>query len=258
MSRRLNALLLLPALAVLCAVAISCGSSGQAQVRFVHAIQDGAAMDIDITGPTDVVPTPVFSAISFLQVLPSQPGYTGVASGADKIEGFLTGTTNVGFNGVPINLSGSQAYTLVATGLVSPSKNAVILPIADNIPSPEISDVAFRVINASPSGPNGTGGAVDVYVLLNPASGPRGTPTFSGVAYQQATGYVGTPFNPNNDTTPPGFTVFVVPAGQSAPPYIVSEGINPSTGGAVRTIVLTDVQNGNAMSPRFLELSDLN
>jgi len=257
MSRLLKTLLGAVGMAALCAFTLSCSSGQPAQVRFVHAIQDGAAMDIDITGPVDVTPTPVFSDISFLGVLPSQPGYATVASGADKIVGYLTGTTNIGFNSTPIDLSSGQAYTVVATGHVTGSQNATILPIPDNIPSPLATNVAFRVINASPSGPNGAGGAVDIYVLLNPANGPRGAPTFGGVNYEQATGYVEMVFNPNNDPTPPGFTVFVTQAGSAAPPYIIEQGINPSTGGAVRTIILTDVKNGDSMSSSFLELSDL-
>jgi hypothetical protein len=254
MSRSLKALPLKLALAALSIFSASCGSNQQAQVRFVHAIQDGAAMDIEITGPNQVVPTLAFSHISFLGVQPNQPGYTGVPSGADTIEGFLTGTTNVGFNGASLNLAGGQHYTLVGTGLLANGQNATILSVPDNIPTPSAGFVAFRVINASPSGP----GAVDVYVLLNPATGPRGTPTFSGMAYQKASGYILIPYNPNNNPIPPGFTVYVTAAGSTTPTFI-SEGISPAnTGAAVRTLVLTDVQNGNAMNSTFLELSDLN
>jgi hypothetical protein len=258
MSRSLKALPLRLALAALSVFTASCGSNQQAQVRFVHAIQDGAAMDIQITGPNRVTPTLAFTHISFLGVQPNQPGYTAVPSGHDMIEGFLTGTTNVGFNSASLNLAGGQHYTLVGTGLLANGQNATILPVPDNIPSPSAGFVAFRVINASPSGPNGTGAAVDVYILLNPATGPRGNPTFSGVAYQQASGYKLLPYNPNNNPIPPGFTVYVTAAGSTTPTYI-SEGISPAnTGTAVRTLVLTDVQNGNSMNSTFLELSDLN
>lgn len=254
MSRSLKALPLMLALAALSVFTAGCGSSQQAQVRFVHAIQDGAAMDIEITGPNRVIPTLAFTHISFLGVQPNQPGYTAVPSGADTIEGFLTGTTNVGFNSATLNLAGGQRYTVVGTGLLANGNNATILPFPDNIPAPSAGFAAFRVINASPSGP----GAVDVYILLNPATGPRGNPTFSAVAYQQASRYILLPYNPNNNPIPPGFTVYVTAAGSTTPTY-VSEGISPAnTGAAVRTLVLTDVQNGNSMNSTFLELSDLN
>jgi hypothetical protein len=254
MSCSLKALPLRLALAAFSVFTASCGSNQPAQVRFVHAIQDGAAMDIQITGPNQVTPTLAFTHISFLGVQPNQPGYTAVPSGADKIEGFLTGTTNVGFNSASLNLAGGQHYTLVGTGLLANGQNATILAVPDNIPAPSAGFVAFRVIHASPSGPD----AVDVYVLLNPATGPRGNPAFSGVAYQQASGYILFPYNPNNNPIPPGFTVYVTAKGSTTPIYI-SESISPAnTGAAVRTLVLTDVQNGNSMNSTFLELSDLN
>jgi hypothetical protein len=245
MSRWLKALPLALALAALSIFACSCGSSN-ARVRFAHVIQDGAAMDIDING------TQEFTNIAFLGVQPSQPGYTSVPSGSDTIEGFLTGTTTVGFNSTSIDLNASQQYTVVATGFVATGQNAVILSIPDNLPSPGTDQVEFRVIHASPSGP----GAVDVYILLNPVTAPTGSPTISALAYEQASGYVSLAYNPNNVANPPGFTVFVTASGGTVP--IISEPINPGVAGAVRTLVLTDVQGGKLMNSTFLELADLN
>jgi hypothetical protein len=242
----------------MCFVAAGCGAgSTQSQVRFVHAIQNVGSMDILVTSPPSVVPVQLFTDISFLGVRPNQPGYTPVDSGTDSIAGFLTGTTNVAFNSTPLNLNGSQQYTVIATGVVTNGQNASIMTIPDDIPSPVATDLAFRVINASPSGPDGVQGPVDVYILLNPTNAPSGSPAFSGVAYQQSTGYIALPFNPNNDVVAPGYTVFVTKAGSTTPPYIITQGLSPANGGAVRTIVLTDVQNGNSMSANFLELSDL-
>src|ERR1017187_7992552 len=104
MSRWLKALPLTLALAALSIFAASCGSNGPAQVRFVHAIQDGAAMDIQVNG------SQVFTDISFLGVLPNQPGYTSVPSGNDTIQGFLTGTTTVGFNATNVTWGAGAAY----------------------------------------------------------------------------------------------------------------------------------------------------
>jgi hypothetical protein len=79
-----------------------------------------------------------------------------------------------------------------------------------------------------------------------------------GLAYTQASKYVFLVYNPDNDQPPPGFTVYVTQSGSLTP--IIAEPINPGALGAVRTLVLTDVQNGNppAMSSSFLELSDAN
>jgi hypothetical protein len=251
MSRWLKALpLALPltlALAALGIFAASCGNSGQAQVRYVHAIQDGAAMDIDVNG------TQEFSNISFLGVQPNQPGYTGVPSGNDTVEGLLASTTTEAYS-ASVGWSALTNYTVVATGFSQTGtngSNVVLLSIPDNIPAPPSGDVEFRIIHASPSGP----GSVDVYIELNPSSGPLLPISIPSLAYTQASGYVALANNPNNDTIPPGFTVYVTASGSMTP--IITEQINPVSSGAVRTLVLTDVQDGTTMNTSFLELSDL-
>lgn len=256
MSRWLKALPFALALAALSIFGGSCGSSSPAQIRFVHAIQDSAAMDIEVNGTAE------FTNLSFLGVQPNQPGYTSVPSGGDTIQGFVTGSSTKVFTDTA-NLGASARYTLVATGFSLPigsnGSNVDLLQISDNIPVPPAGDVAFRVVHASPSGPNGNPDApesVDVYILLNPATGPVGTPTIAGLAYTQASSYVSIPNNPNNATMPPGFTVYVTPAGTTTP-IIINETINPQAG-AVRTLVLTDIQNVKSMNSTFLELSDLN
>jgi hypothetical protein len=240
--RLLKTLPLTLAVAALIVFAPSCGSSNS-QIRFVNAMQDGAAMDIDVNG------NKVFSDISFLGVMPTQPGYTAVPSGNDTIEGFLTGETTVGFNGTSVGWSDSSVYTVVATGFVASGQNAAILSIPDNNAPPPSDDVEFRVIHASPSGP----GAVDIYIEPAPFSGTlQGlTPAISSLAYTQGSSYVPLPYN----TSGAGYTVYVTASGNSVP--IFSELINSPTG-SIRTLVLTDVQNGTAMSQSFLVLPDLN
>jgi hypothetical protein len=247
MSRWLKVLPLTLALAALSIFATSCGS-GNSQVRFVHAIQDGGPMDIDVNGNVE------FVDVAFLGVLPNQPGYTNVPSGSDTIEGLETGTTTPVFTD-SIGWAGGAQYTVVATGFSQPGtngSNVVILSIPDNIPTPPFNTVDFRVIHASPSG----AGTVDIYILLNPATGPTGTPQITGLAYEQASAYVEVPFNPNNIENFLGYTVYVTASGSTTP--IFSESINPSTAGAVRTLILTDTQNGSSMRPAFLELPDNN
>jgi hypothetical protein len=247
MSRLSTALPVTLALAASIVFATSCGSSGATHARFVHAIQDSAAIDIDVNG------TVKFPDVSFLGVSPSQPGYTTVPGDGVTIAGLVAGTTTPVFSDTATLSTGGQ-YTLVATGFSqggTNGSNVVLISASDNNGAPPSGDVKFRVIHASPSGP----GSVDVYVLLNPATVPTGTPTVSALAYEQASTYVALPNNPNNDTNPPGFTVFVTASGSLVP--IITEAINPATG-AIRTLVLTDVQNGTTMNTSFLELSDLN
>lgn len=249
MSRWMKATPLALALAAVSIFAASCSSSGPAQVRFVHAIPDGPALDVNVNGKAE------FLNVPFLGVQPNQPGYASVPSGGDTIEGFLTGTTTETFTSTA-SLGASVRYTLVATGFSKTGangSNVVLLSIPDNIPTPPAGTVAFRVIDASPSGP----GTVDIYILLNPSTVPIGNPTFAALAYTQGSTYVSIPNNPNDDTNPPGFTVYVTAAGSTQPIFPKGQSINPQAG-AVRTLVLTDVQGGESMNSTFLELSDLN
>ncbi|MFZ0799924.1 MAG: DUF4397 domain-containing protein [Terriglobales bacterium] len=252
MSRLLKTLSLALALAALTIFAASCGSSGPAQIRFVHAIQDASPLDVDVTG-TNATTTQAFLDIPFLGVEPTQPGYTSVPSGGDTMEGFLTGTTTEVFSDSVTWGAGTQ-YTVIATGFSQTGtngSNVVLLSIPNYIPTPPTGDVAFRVIHASPSGP----GTVDVYIELNPSTAPGLPITIQGLPYTQASNYVDFAFNPNNVTPPPGYTVYVTASGSMIP--IISESIYPEDG-AVRTLVLTDVPDGKTMSSSFLELSDLN
>jgi hypothetical protein len=258
MPRWIQALSLGLALAAL-SLLTACSSSGQAKVRFVHAIQDASALDIDVYGTNDSNGTVEFSDISFLGVQPAQPGYTTLKSGSNAIQGFLTGTTTVGFIRTNVNWSGSIEYTAVATGFsktgTPAGSNVQILSVPDNNTPPASGDVEFRVIHASPSGPS----PVNVYIELNPSTAPAGTPAISSLIYTQGSKYISVAYNPNNVTPAPGFTLYVT---TTAGAVIFSEAINPAEG-AIRTLVLTDIQNTKlqgvtAMQPSFLVLPDLN
>jgi Domain of unknown function (DUF4397) len=255
MSRSLKALPLTLALAAVSIVTASCGSPNTpAQVRFVHAIQDAPALDIDVTGP-NTASMPEFTHVSFLDVQPAQPGYTSVPSGSDTVAAFLTGTTTPVFTD-PVSWGVGAHYTVVATGFSKTGTNGsdvVLLSIPDSIPTPPSGDVEFRIIHASPSGPS----SVDVYIELNPNTGPGLPIAIQGLTYKQVSKYLTFTFNPNNATPPPGFTVYVTAPGDTKTIYI-TEFLSPSTAGAVRTLVLTDAPTGNAMNSTYLELSDLN
>jgi hypothetical protein len=258
----LKAVPLTLALAALSMFAASCSSHTSAQVRFVQAIQDSSALDVDVSGP-NVTSTQEFTDVQFLGIQPSQPGHTNIPTGSNTITGFSTGTTTEVFNST-VSWEGGQAYTVVGTGFSTPNAACgtgtsgamqscvAILSVPDTIPTPPAGDVEFRVIHASPSGPS----MVDVYIELNPNSGPGLPIAIKGLLYTQASNYVSYAYNPNNVANPPGFTVYVTPSGSTTP--IISETINPGAAGAARTLVLTDMQNGTMMNSTFLELSDLN
>ena len=245
MFRFLKALSLTLALAAVTIFATSCGSSSNAQVRFVNAIQDSAdygnsGLDIEVNG------TKVFTDVTFPNA--SASTYTKVSSGTDTFLGVQTGTTTQVFSD-NTSLSGGKQYTLVATGLAR-SGVLFLSPIQDDNTAPATGNVEFRIINASPSSP-----VVDIWVEPNPFSGNLTPPaTFPGVIYNSSTavsGYVSLPYNSNAS----GYTVFVTSSGGGIQYF--SQNINNPTG-SIRTLVLTDTTNGTQMNQAFLELSDLN
>jgi hypothetical protein len=236
------------ALAALTLVTTGCGGgSSQAQARFVNAIPNATALDIQFNG------TKEFTDVAFFGYLPSA-GYTGVPAGSDTILGFATGsTTNQAFS-VTTDLTAGKQYTLVATGFVPNS--VVVLPPTDNNTAPAVGNVIFRVINASPSGPS----AVDIYILPNPVQGGLGSCTapncISGVAYQGVSTPTTLPYNSNGN----GYTMYVTTSGGTNPIFSQSLSVGSATVGSIRTLVLTDIQNGNppGMNPQAIILNDLN
>jgi hypothetical protein len=242
MFRLLRVLPLTLALAALSFFATSCGSSSSAQARFVNAIQNAAVygngLDVEVNG------TKKFGPVTFPNA--SASTYTSVPSGNDTILGLQTGTTTQVFSDTA-NLSSGKQYTLVATGFANGSGgNVVLLSIPDTNTAPASGNVEFRVIHASPSGPS----AVDVYIEPEPFSGNLTPPAaISSLAYQATSSYVTLPFDSS------GWVLYVTAAGSTIP--IFSQTINNPTG-SIRTLILTDVENGSSMNPAFLELNDLN
>jgi hypothetical protein len=258
MHRLLKALSLTLALAAFSVFTAGCGSGNTAQVRFVNAIQDtqdygSTGLDIDFNG------NKVFTDITYDQF--SASTYSSVPSGNPTIAAFQTGSTppanQVFSQAPPLGLNGGSQYTMVATGFASGGgSDVVILAPTDNNTEPANGSVNFRVINASPSGPNGSEQAVDVYILQNPNNGIEGqTPTFSNLAYKNTTSYIPLPINTANS----GWELFVTITG-SGTPYINAPITNfgSSTEGSICTLVLTDIPNGDEMNFTPIFLNDLN
>ncbi len=236
----LRAVSLILAVAPLSFFATGCGSSSSSQVRFVHAIRDGGPIDIDVNR------TKVFTNVAFLGFQPAS-GYTRVSSGSVTVVGLTTGTTTQVFSSTAS--LGSGQYTLIAAGSESGTNGAGVnlLSISDNNTAPATGNVEFRVIDASQ-----TGGTLDIYILPNPVtSGIQPPATISGLAYTQASGYISLPYNSDGS----GYTMYITSAGTTNP--IFSHTLNTPTA-SIRTLVLTDLQNGGSLNPVVLELSDLN
>jgi hypothetical protein len=253
MSRWFKALPVTLALAALSIVTASCGSSSApAQVRFVNAIQDtaryGTALDIDVSGTKD------FADIPFQGFQPSS-GYTKVASSDVALQGLETCTTTGVFI-ADVSLNASTQYTLVATGFATSNK-VVIISATDNNTAPASGKVEFRAINASPSGPNGIPGAVDIYIIPVGSNSPITPPaTITNLAYRSASSYVTLPYN-SNIVDGVNYTMSVTATGSTAPIFSQTLAAGSSSAGAIRTLVLTDEQNIDQLNQRAIVLNDL-
>ena len=229
MFRLLKALPLALALAALSFFAASCGSSSQSQVRVLHAISDGPALDINVNT------TKVFTNIAFSGVQPTPPAYTKVASGSDTLEAFDTGTTTPVINSTSVSLSGSSQYTVLLTGFLNgtPGANApTFFTITDNNAVPTAGNVEIRIIDGSPD--TNIGGV---------------TPQISGLLLGQASSYQSLNVSGNV------YEVIVTPNGNQTP--IINQNYTITTG-SIRTFVMVDNTGGGGISEFPLELNDLN
>jgi hypothetical protein len=223
---------------------VACGSGNSSQVRFVHAIQDAGQLDIDFNGTKEI------TDIAFTAVQPSS-GYRAVPAGSDTIEGFATGTTTEAFSTSNVNLNAGSEYTVVATGFITSTSDVVILAPADTNTEPANGTVNFRVIDASPSGPS----SLDIYILANPVIGGIVPPaTISGLAYQSTSTYIPLPYNSNGQ----GYTIYVCTSGSTNPIFSQPLTVGSSSEGSIRTLILTDQQNNDALNDSFIILNDLN
>jgi hypothetical protein len=235
------------ALAAFGFVLSGCNSGNQAQVRFVHAIQDSGPLDIDFNGTKQI------TNIGFLGWQPTS-GYIAVPAGSDTIEGFQTNTSTEEFSVSNVNLNSGSQYTLVATGFTTSTSSVIILSPVDTNTEPSDGTVEFRAINASPSGPN----AVDIYILANPVTCALGvapcTATISGLAYQQTSSYVSQNYNSNAE----GYTIYVCTSGSTNPIFSQQINVGSLSEGSIRTLILTDAQDVDQLNHSLIVLNDLN
>jgi hypothetical protein len=249
MFRFLKALLVASAIAALSMITVSCNSGGQTQVRFVHAIEDADALDIEVNG------TKYFTSVAFGNLAPLT-SYTSVPEGIDTVAGLVAGSSTVAFSTPNVKLIAGDEYTVVATGFDTgfEGDNVIILnPIDDNT-EPANGIIEFRVINASPSGPNGSGSPVDIYIQPAQVEGLAPPATIAGLAYQATSKYVPEKYN----TTGGGYTLYVCVAGSTTPVFQQTFVVGGPNEGSIRTLILTDQQGVEDLNPQFIALDDLN
>src|SRR5580692_3515119 len=243
MPRWLNALPLVLATATLSIIAASCNSTSQARIRFVHAIQDADALDIDFNS------TKKITDIAFTNVQPSS-GYIVVPNGLVTIEGFLASTETEAFSVSNVKLVAGNEYTVVATGFDVNTNGVIILSPVDNNTEPPNGVIDFRVINASPSSP----GPLDIYIQQSQVQGLTPPATISAIPYEQTSKYLPEPYNTNGG----GYTVYVCTAGSTIPIFSQNIPVGGSNEGSIRTLILTDQPNVDELNPQLVVLNDLN
>jgi hypothetical protein len=250
----LPAVLALVVLVAGAVVMISCGNS-QAQARFVNAVANisgGQAVDVFING------TRYFSGLGFDQNLPPT-GYEGVPAGTDTFIAYPhNATSNSLFTLNGVTLSGGNTYTVVGTG--ESESNAQGLAFTDNNNEPANGEVVFRLINAAPSAPT----TLFAYILLNPVQGNGcSTSGSSGLSfslpYGQSSGY-GNELSYSAN----GYSLYICTAENGNPIYSSSSVLGTpgsSTGGTIRTVVITDTSSGvfgNGQGAGVVVMKDLN
>jgi hypothetical protein len=141
-------------------------------------------------------------------------------------------------------------YTVVATGNIAAVGNAVILAEADDNAEPANGTINFRIINAAPYSPS----TVDIFLVQTPLQGSacQGTATTT-LSYQGASNYIKLPYNTNGE----GYTMYVCVGGSlQFSGFVISGG--SLNAGSIRTVILTDEANVQAMDPQPIVLNDLN
>jgi hypothetical protein len=173
-----------------------------------------------------------------------------VLSDTDTIKGLVNPSDTTSVFSDTVSWTAGLQYTVIATGSSATGangSNVVLQSMLDENSPPASGNVEFRVINASPHSPPG---GVDVYIDPIPVQA-MGSAVISGLAYQQVSKYLSLVFFPSNNN---GYELYVTQSGSTTP--IFSQYLGPADN-TIHTLVLTDVQGGNAMNPLAMELTDL-
>jgi len=231
------------------AFAASCGSSN-ADFRVFNAIATspsnpvGSAFDVWVNGS---------EAFPNLQFGGTQPntGYKSIAAGSDTLELFQTGTTTNPYINSPLNLGGSNTYTVILTGTSQSGSNGYAASVKqDTNTAPTTGNVNIRVINTAFNASQTVGGSFDLYILP-----PGTTPSNPGVTPQitQLTPVNATPYQ--TVSTSGSLTVYVT--GHGSRTAINNQPLSGLTAGtSVRTIMVTD-SPGATYPPLLYTLTDV-
>ena len=190
----------------------SCGSSGSAQLRALHASPDAPNVDISVNGTSVAKNVPYETATSYLKI----------KDGKTEVQVYPTGTTTSVLD-YTFTATNKSYYTFLAA-----NKVASIQPLlfTDNNSAPPSGDFNLRLIHGAPSAGN-----VDIYVTAPGA--PLGTPTLSNVAFAASSGYMSEPAG--------SYEVRITPTGTQT--VVIDTGALTFAAGQVRTAVALDPVN---------------
>ncbi|HUB03122.1 MAG TPA: DUF4397 domain-containing protein [Terriglobales bacterium] len=253
MPRSVKVLFSAVALVGIAAFAASCGSNN-ADFRVFNAIATspnnilGSAFDVWINGSL------LYSNLNFGGTQPNT-GYKSITSGSDTMEVFQTGTSTNPYINSPLNLGGSNTYTVVLTGTsptsTSGQSNGYAASVKqDTNTAPTTGNVNIRIINAAINASATVGGGFDVYILPpgTTPSTPGVTPQVSKLTPINASPYVGV-------STSGSLTVYVTAPGSRT--QINNEPLSGLTATvSIRTIIITD-SGGAAYPPLLYTLTDV-
>ena len=198
-----------------------CGSSssGNAQLRVLHASPDAPNVDVAIDGHTVLTNVPYETASAYLNV----------SAGATHIQVFPTGTKTAAIDATVPLLKNS--VTTVAA--IDPKGLGSLGPVlfTDNLTPPPAGEFNVRFIHLSPSAPS----SVDIYVTAVGADISTATPSISALTFPNASAYI--------SAAAGTYEVRVTAAGEKTPAIDANVTI---AAGAIRTAVALDSPGGGA------------
>jgi hypothetical protein len=211
---------------------VGCGSSS-VRYRFVQA-STGVPTNVDLQVDSKTVQT----AVGFAQTAT----YRTISSGSHKFELFATGTTTSPYVSASISLGKGDTTVIAENPFTSIGLNAY----TDDLTVPTTGNAKLRIINTSPTTPLAQG--IDVYVVPTGQGIGGFNPHITALTFQSASSYLSLAAN-NYDV------IMTVTGTQS----ILSglSGTYNLTSGQIRTIVVTDAQNGGGPFMQLV-LTDLN
>lgn len=157
-------------------------ASTPAEVRVVHAVPDAPPVDIYVDDPT-AAGAPAIAGLDYGQTAPGADSYVALAGGTTSV--LVTAAGNPGVIAIPaadLTLAAGQQYTVYATGTLA---SGIVPYVTADDDRSIATEARVRILHLSPSA-----GPVDIYITAPMTDIADVSPTFSGVALRQETGYV--------------------------------------------------------------------